>query len=566
MGLHSSLINTVKKLDFAKRAFVDQIPYDKADVVVTDISGDSRVDFYEKATYQEVQDSVQRRLTANLTNANTWLACGDSYGYIPQSKRIEEDIRAKQKMRAERKKVLEGKRDAAPTPYSKPDFAKRCFTVRDGALPNMERLYITPGKKEWISKVYADMIVKAFDVPENIRPIKTVIIDGVLVTVDPLVEPDGRPPATYIKRNTDKSLVLNPVERMPIGESDLRWIRWINRICRSEDYEFGLEKDDNRKRPVIVLDMNDSDILIIALMHMICFTDAETGRPLCELYMHYGKKARWYDYLNRTSRMTDEEPPKSTMININRLFCAIHKEFGSEGLGVTNPIEVFCALVLLAGDDFVKSIDDYGNISSAAPFKDFGPSNIFRLFRTNKFAREEFSMPISLMHEWEEMLGNPMVKKGLQFNNEFSMLGIVKRFYQGRLKGITIKDPYGKTGERKIEPGNNEFLESFQILKLAEQKRLDRLNKKDRDEANSKGARHDFKERLMTGFPSEHQAIAVIRRIFWRLDYIWNGGTGNYDHGCDVRLDERGFSLYGWRPDVTGKKVRLASVVACGLY
>lgn len=556
MGIHTQWIKYFKKTTPYSKAFVTNMGVSKVDLLVSDSSNIERLDFYKKECWGDVRHAVKNRIVTNLTKCNTWLVCADSPSHTPQSKQVEGRIRAKGSRLRNGETIV---------PLTETEQLQRCITDRGDKvqLPDMDRLRLTRGRKAWLTKIYTDMILNQFDVQADITPIKTVVVDGVLHSVDRLKSEAGRIPATYVKRNIDGVSSTMVSETFAIGESDLRWIRWITRICNAEAHDFGLE-NDGRRRPVVVLDVNDSDCLLIALLHIICFTDINTGAPLCDIYMHYGTLGKWTDFLSKDEdtmdESADESEQKSVMINITKFFKIIHSYFGrgENGFGIQNPVEVFCTLVLLAGDDYVKYVNADNLVSASSPFKGFGPSNIMKLFTQNKRARDEFSSQIGLRHGWESMLGNPMVKKGIVFRNELAMQGFIKRFYQNKLKDFKVADKYSGGLPRPLSKPDGDLLELFSTLRNAEQ---ERINKNNASRAR-RGFTNSSTAETLASFPTDNQVACVIRRIFWRLDNMWNGGTGTYDQTSDIQVDRNNCSKYGWKYDLQTKSVYLTQTVS----
>lgn len=561
------MLDELAKTQIFKPAFVQKILHAKADVVFHDISNLMRKDSSYCDTWHDFILNIRKRCLNGFLNANTLVYLCDSPMFVPQSKAIESMLRSKSSKQ---------KNGIPITKLSKTELEEECIVQRKNNLPDMKRLFITPGMKEWLTWIYADTLKNEINFPTSVNPVKTLIVDGVVESINPLHQPSGDPPGTYIKRSSNNISFCS--ENLSIGESDLRWIRWIKRICTGNSLLWG-KHDSTKDKPVFVLDINDSDALPIALINMVCFIDEATGEFPCELYMYAGVNGKWTDFFvdpNNTIDLScipgddddDDDKKKETndkkkkkkkkagkMIDLIKFWNILIDEFGVK-MGIQHPIETFCALILLGGSDYVKSINNAGVISTGAPFKGFGPHAIMTIFMNNERARQEFCTPINIPC-WKNMIGQPMQAKHLYFSDEWSMLCLVKRYYQKLLNKHGLSDCKG------------ELIDSFASIAEAKMKHHNGLQMAKQKKKKKKTQENIIQQpvQLMelasqSGILTEHQARAIIRRILWNLDYFMNGGTGNYNIESAVMINGDGVSVFGWLINRDKGCVELASRVA----
>ncbi len=549
MGINSAFINVLSVTPPFSEAFVTERIKGNPDTVIQDISNLMRKLTCGCATWNQYKLRIKNHSMHTLKRTNTVLYLCDSDMFTPQSKEIEARQRSMHVPLVNRVPI---------TRLSQEELKEECILQRNSGLPDMQRLLITPGMKPWLSYFYGRTVLDEVDLPHTVEPLKTIIEDGIRYSIDPLYRPSGEPPGTYIKRsNLNTTFCL---EKLPIGESDFRWLRWIQRICKGKSYLWG--KHACNDKPKFVLDINDSDGLPIALINMVCFIDEKTGEIPCELLMYHGPNGKWEDYFqgdddddnddnatdthlldmddNDGKKKVEKKIGKGKMIDLVLLWNIIIDEIGTK-LGVRHPVESFCALLCLGGTDYVRSLLHNGTVSNGAPFKFFGPNSILKIFMTNKSARDEFTREINVPC-YKEMIGHPMSSKHLFFANEWNMLYLVKRFYQKKLS---------KFG---LSPHDGEKVDSFSAIAEAERKRMnkvemDKKKKRDRKGLASSQPVQYIELASQSGIVDDAQAIAVIRRILWNLDYFMNAGTGNYNIESALMLDRNGISRFGWQID-----------------
>jgi len=560
MGINNSFFDHLKKHEIFGEAFVDELP-NKPDVLVKDISHWLRKLCLGKSTnittWNKLRDAIVRMCSDDLRIVNTVHFGADNPEFVPYAKQVEASIRQDTRERAakvQEKKNLEYSKNYEP--FTESELQAECFTERKHHLPDMNRAFSTPKVKDLLASNFSNVLLEHVPLDPSSSPVKTIIVDGVKERLDPL-ERVSCEPKTFVKRSS-----VGPAQRLEsvrIGESDLRWVRWLGRWGIDGDEMWG--RHDSSKPITIVLDLNDGDALPIALINLSSFVIVGEDFPF-RLFIHHGQISRWTSFLPLTTDPKALEERKSgRMIDVIRLYEIVIAKLRGE-FGLFYAVEIFCALLLMGGSDFVKSIGEEEKPSLSSPFKDFGPKSILEIFMKNEMARREFSSQI-FIPSCVASMGKPQMERKVVFLNESLMLGLVKRFYQKKLKAFGLAD---ELSERH---------ETFERIREADFKRLAMKSKSNEITTiqavptKSSGFVKKQKKIVPSRVPSplllEHEAIATMRRLLWNLYYIMTGWTGNYILGCSTqRHAATGLSLYGFEYDPNTKKIRLSRKVFTG--
>lgn len=534
MGLHGSVINHLSNHKLFGEAFLERLPEDHVDVLVQDISNLLRIHTAHLRDWEEFSNKVVDVADNLLVKVHSLIYCADNPRFVPRAKEVE---RLQRTSRPRNGLPLE--------PLGDSELMQECITSRKAGLPDMERALITPRLKEFFPAIYADFILGGVVLDPRSEIVKTIVVDGVTDEMDPLKRMDYRA-KTFEKR---AATGVKETEHREIGESDLRWVRWLERFVKDGEESWG--RWDAEGPLVVVLDMNDGDVLPIALLNLCSFLPKNEDIPF-RLYIHHGKMSKWGDYLPTSDRKALVRRQKRRLIDVSRLWEIIIGTLKGE-FRLYHAVEIFCALMLLPGSDYVKAVNTRKDKIYNAPFKGLGFASALKIFMDNPQARMEFALQVKVPTCFVQ-IGNPRIDKALQFHNERMMLGLVKRYYQGQF----YKD------DNSISPPHGEIVESFEALRKADNKKRAR---KARDVEMSSTQEVKKRKRTpsqpeMSDILTENEALSVIRRIFWNLDYWLRGWTGRYDPrtclDCDpqTRVSRWG---YEWNPDEG--RVELASRV-----
>lgn len=558
MGLNDSMIGSLRKRKETKRAFVDQLP-GRPDVIVVDISHQMRRLLSQKSmnTWEKFRDEAARFVKDLFKEVNTVLLVADFWPYVPQCKAVEARMRGRSK-------------DGEPvTPFSDAEMREDSISRRDAGLPtDIDRALMTPKLKLLFTSEFAQAALGACVFPVNTKPYKSIIVDGALEHFDPLsaVMPE---PGVFMKQSCNGGELVRWKRSLPrIGEGDLRWVRWLSSFASIEEGgTYG--RHDPSAPTTILLDVNDSDSLVVALLNMENFLVEDEFN--FRLFMHHGSRSRWCNYLpsyRTTSEAREATQKTGCMINVSRFWDIINEDFGvvsneyPKALGVGNPHLVFCSLLLLGGSDYVKHVNGQtGVVLGSSPFRNMGPMKILDMFFDNPAAREDFSSQILVGEQWSQP-GQLEHHRAHTHLDEKRMLRFVKRFYAKGLQKYGIADPRGKATE------------SFERIQAAIYKKKVQAHDKKRTKgedgkvtstkpssSSSRGGGDVVnlkKDRITT----EDEGIAVLRRLFYQVEMMRNGWTALTERHTDLDVHTGSdLSLNGWRVDPkTGIVVAVAKV------
>lgn len=532
MGIHPGVIDHLKRHPVFGEAFVDELPC-KVDVLVQDISHLLRTHTCGVSSWEGFRTRVVKDADDLLQQVHTLLFCADNNRYVPPAKQVEGHKRSQRK------------RNGLPLePLSDGELKQECITSRQAGLPDMDRALITPRLKEFFPALYADFVLGGVVLDPTSEYVKTLVLDGVADELDPMQHLEYHP-KTFEKRT---KMGVSETERVEIGESDLRWVRWLHRFANEGEESWGRWSDG---KMCIVLNMNDGDVLPIALLNLCSFLPQEADFPF-RLYVHHGSVSKWYDYLPNTVNPDGlKRRGAHRMVDVIRLWELVIAQFGGE-YHLDHAIEVFCALVLTAGSDYVKSVNSAGVVGTGAPFKGIAFSELLKTFMQNERARMEFGLQLRVPTCLVQA-GNPKLQKAMQFHDERVMLGLLKRIYQQKFRAYLL-------------PPDGDVCESFEAIRKADnRKRAEDAKKKHEESTQMLPNKRQRTVPVQTG-PSdiltETESLAVVRRIFWNMDYWLRGWTGRYDWRMCLECDKTTrVSRWGYLWDPEDGRVKLASRV-----
>ena len=534
MGLNGESINAIKGRPEFKEAFVWQLP-NRPDVLVLDLSNLVRKAGMKCKTWADFRRTAEYFTKQSLEQCNTLLMVGDFGPYTPQCKSVD--------ARLHRRIVRDGQE---LMPLSEAELKEDSITRRDSGMPSdMDRVFLTPCLKLLLSAVYAAAALKSCAFDPQLDPPKSIIIDGVVEEFDPLSSEELVP--KVFRRHSATGGEVIKENRPRIGEADLAWVRWLCNVAAEPESKYGLSNP--QKGPLILLDPNDSDWLIVALANLSCFLPPEPGAKFTfRLFMHYGSLSRWTNFLPMACLREDavEARSKGKMIDVTQLWMLIVTKL-HRGLGVLNPIEVFCSLILVGGCDYVKSVNGVtGEVTKAAPFKGLGPTSIMKTFFNNKAARTNFASQIKV----KKATMNPGMGIAVRSHthlNECEMVRLVSRYYMEMLRKYGMANSKGSVTEpfERLQAANIRKNEATAVKKrvVASDGVLStakvELSAWDKKEIG-------IKSRITT----MEEAVATFRRIFWRMEYTRNGWTGQMLIDTDILVHQRtGLSMHGWKKD-----------------
>lgn len=532
-------------------AFVDSLPA-QPDVVVKDVSALIRSLLQRKEpvrTWQEFRETAGKIALDELSRCNTLLLCCDYQPLSPACKEV-------------KRRLDQRSRNTEPlAPFTEAEMMMDCVSRRNGNMPSdIDRMLITEKMKVLLTAEFGRACLDACKYSPQLDPPKSIIVDGMLDRFDPLSSEPAVP--MVFRKHSANGGELQRESGPPIGESDLRWVRWLYTFSmdKTQSALFGVK--DPSLGPLILLDMNDSDMLPIALLNIKAFVPRD-GNPRFRLFMHHGRAARWCDFLpyNQLEPEVLERCARNKMLDLLDLYCLILLEWGGR-LQVGNPVIVFCTLLLLCGSDFAKIAYTNEEARPGPPLKQIGPAAVFKMFTSNQAARAAFSDPIRLTAgpAGTHMPGCGIRLRGHTHMNELYMTDFIRFLYQQILHGIEVD------GQKIVKPGvgreNFARLQRAYVSKL----RLQADRKRKRNKNQGESAPLNERELMRNArIANETEVVALLRRIYWNVDCWMNEWTGLRGANTDLIIaQESGLSEYGWMRDQATGRVMAAWIVHTG--
>lgn len=332
-------------------------------------------------------------------------------------------------------------------------------------------------------------------------------------------DPCLREGAKYIyviprSKKGDRS-VASVYDSQKIGEGDLKIPKNISMIRKGNIY----------------IHSYDSDMIPILLLNMRRWIDKTTG------YIQYGIFLDATCRFQNTSSQKDGEVLKGNIVDVVSLWRSIIVHFGEHYPGISCPVETVCLLMLLTGGDYAEG------------FSQLGPRRIWDAF----------------IHGGHKIL----------FENSKTYLASPKSTFES-ISSVIIDSNYGNCDQRYSLTFNEEKIMTF--LTFAYHRYLSPKPSKDsspdhiplnlsmdknREIANARNVGYKS-ENVKCKIVSDSEIRAIVRRVWWWMDYLMNGVSGRHPYLDPTEMHHQtGDSIQGWETyEEDGKKsVKCAKTV-----
>src|SRR6056297_796080 len=161
---------------------------------------------------------------------------------------------------------------------------------------------------------------------------------------------------------TGKPKLWDKETRPGIGEADIKIVSWLRYVVTIMDQE---KRDDpEHKKRNLWVSCSDTDLIVILLLWAREMIDPHTGEFKHNLYLDCTsrKKSKTAEKMlekeeqeihKKYNHLDNSWTPIVEVYDICLLWTLINRLFLESFPGITNPVEVFCLLVISAGTDFV---------------------------------------------------------------------------------------------------------------------------------------------------------------------------------------------------------------------
>jgi len=486
-----------------------------------------------EGVFGELQEIVQERARDGV---ETQVYCGDFYPKMPGNKQVEQELRVRD---GKKKKLGDG---TPVSPLTPEEISGVSMTQLRGPTPNFHRLMATPGIKMLLLSAFSFRGIMETDMSCSELTTAEAFVDGVCRTAGPLS--GDKVPIPVCERRT-RNNVTQSVQRYQrdIGEGDVRAMWWASlyRDKWMQEVDGDGDGDDMASKTVLV-DFNDSDEVVIFLLNMERFIYSKEDEFDIRVIVRVG---------GRPWRPGEDARDKSTLVDIGELWRCIHHYVGKI-LDTRNCIITFSLLLLLAGTDFVKSINSDGVISRASPFRGLGINSLLDTFLRNSAARFCLSRAI-VNGNFEEIRGNPWLVAHTHLADDMQIVHFVAFAYSAcsKYKECETETSIAVTDSEHFKVPTMEELRSYDS----------KIVESTRGRSTVRTAKH-LATRTHCRLLNTQETLAVARRAFWGLDYWMNGYlTPNAQENHSSLSATSNLPRYGWITDSGTGRVTLSPKV-----
>lgn len=540
MGLASGALSAIlaykdRRLGYCPfaSAYLDELPC-VPDLVLSDTSsllykilrhGDTWEEVFE-----ELQELVSSRAAAGVV---AQLYLGDFYPHMPRNKEVEQELRI---LAASKRKHRDGRTPISP--LTTEEINGVSFTEMRGPKPDVDRILMTRGVKMKLLSAFSFRGIMQTDMSCAMSEDAELIVDGIARSIHPL-SGDKRPISVCERKTRNNVSEQVQQYQRDIGEGDIRAMWWVAKYWQ----KWADDDDDDHERKTVLVDFNDSDEVLIFLLNMERFIGSNEHEFDIRIIVRVGGSP-WNPYRDGDSSQ------KAKLIDIGELWKCVHRYVGRVR-DTRNCIITFSLLLLLAGTDFVKSINSDGVISSASPFRNLGVSSLLSTFFDNTAARYCLSMAV-VNDSYEQIRGNPWTLANTHIKDDMRIVHFIMFAYNSRPRYADCETStvIEVTKRDQFKQPTMEELRSYEME--IEQQKASSVKRTAKRMSSRKSPR------LLT----TPESLAVARRAFWVIDYWYNGYLTTGAQECHSKLSTMSnLSRFGWRIDSQTNRVLLASKV-----
>lgn len=442
------------------------------------------------SSWEVLREGVQRYVLSKfIADVNTYFMTFDFAELVPPSKRVEQDAR-------------DGK-DPRDPPFTPAELVH--IDVGTSALPPdaaawFKRMWKTRALRAEIAAFMAAAAVSTPGLPEG----ATIIVDAVDCALFKKHCPGAKDAEQVEAASAGAAAgqgdsmrrvvatggtVVMDMEYIRLGEGDFKLPRVV-----------AMQPDG----AIVNVISGDSDMLLIfMLQYMRWFrTGAST--------------ARWTVHLDANTPNGELKP----WIDVKELWRKVIDTFDRRFGWVAHPVHMLCLVIILAGNDFAKSIGSNGQL--CAGLEGIGPVAVWRAFQ----AKEASGILGGQVHPlFDTAMGYDAMKPCSIGVNETRVVNFIFLMYHKIVFGDYPDKQFFKAG----------VYDSTQL----------------REKHIARG--------LKRALPKDKDITAFVRRITWSMYYMVNGSSSRAPWVDPVAINMQGVSIHGWTFDAHTGRVQLTS-------
>ncbi len=249
----------------------------------------------------------------------------------------------------------------------------------------------------------------------------------------------------------------------------------------------------------------DSDMLLIFMLQYLKWFPAK------------GSDARWTVYLDSNMPGGAYKP----WIDVKEVWRQVIDKMDQRFGWVRHPLHTLCVVVIMAGNDFCKTISRRGTLANGLEL--IGPDTIWKAFQQKEAERylgERDKHPLFAV----EQTHDPFAPTSVNLN-ETKIANFIFAIYHFKVM--------------KTWPGSSSFKNG-----IYDSEELRRVH---------------ASKKMGLPIPTDNDIAAFVRRISWSMYYMVNGTATRAAWFAPHACDKHGKSIWGWRFDDTTHRLCLTS-------
>lgn len=403
------------------------------------------------------------------------------------------------------KAVEQRERDAnGAEPFSDEDLRRFNISLTEkGILPDMDRFIATRSLRP---ELFRFVTCSLMHNPFNRRGFTPVVleIDGAVV------EQSTGDSRTLERKRVILQHMMNPWigESSQIGEGEVKIVKHTS-VPHDGTY---------------YIRACDSDLIPLLLLAAKEWIDAETGQIHKRVYLNTSRDEIWLND-KLPSRNQKAGPVKSaeTLLDVVQLWRCILYEFREKYPQIKDPIEVMVLMMILRGTDYTEGLQGIGAVTIMDTLDYMGNNVLYD--------------------------SCPPFTKNLSVDCTEHQCDII--FAEHKIYQWIVALYYCKIYGTKLDN-----LDVFSLETSTKARRNGKYSCRLEDTMN-----YLRKQKLKYPIPPDQNLVALIRRIYWNMDY-WINGWKLRGYKPPLAVDsETGLSLYGWKNSTVNEGNKLKTVV-----